>query len=308
MENGSFDSERGEALDISGSLSQERIRVEHQRIGDVSTPHRAVLEAPRVDKLNKAFEAYPSSLDLAQIGKLGKAFEASRSALGLAEIGKLGKAFEVSRFVLGLAEIGKLGKQFNSLVSEVSPTLKNVSIEALLDELKGRIKFPEEPSTDVEHEEVETNAKAPSTLTGEARVVISAQQDLSSVPTWLLWCLIHIMIAPLYLVYNWESARQGIVDLNARIPQTESFFEIRNFIRTQLAGKPGDIRLVTGANVNMRENPSMKSAVILQLPKNAPVVVLGKEDRTWLLVSYEHQEYVIDGFVSTKMLKKIRKK
>lgn len=50
----------------------------------------------------------------------------------------------------------------------------------------------------------------------------------------------------------------------------------------------------------------MKSEVLLHLPKESIVVVLGKESRTWLFVSYEHQGYMIDGYVSTTYLKKVR--
>lgn len=63
---------------------------------------------------------------------------------------------------------------------------------------------------------------------------------------------------------------------------------------------------MTGANVNLRAGPGMKSEVLLHLPKESIVVVLGKENRTWLLVSYEHQDYMIDGYVSTTYLKKVR--
>lgn len=109
------------------------------------------------------------------------------------------------------------------------------------------------------------------------------------------------------VIVHWEDLRQGLVDLNARFPQTESFAEVRNFIRTELAGKPGDIRLVKGSDVRLRLEPSMKSEVILLLPSDAPVIVLDKENRTWLFVSYEHQGYIVDGYVSTKFLKKVRR-
>ncbi|MCY1557995.1 hypothetical protein D9M68_948910 [compost metagenome] len=110
-----------------------------------------------------------------------------------------------------------------------------------------------------------------------------------------------------FVVVNWESARQGLADLNARLPQTESFAGIRNFIRSEFTGKPGDIRLVKGINVRLRTGPSLKSDIILNLPPDALVVVLSKEDSTWLFVSYEHQGYMLDGYVSTKFLKKLRK-
>ena len=48
----------------------------------------------------------------------------------------------------------------------------------------------------------------------------------------------------------------------------------------------------------------MKSDVLLHLPKESVVVVLAKEDRTWVLVSYEHQGFMIDGYVSNTYLKK----
>ena len=133
-------------------------------------------------------------------------------------------------------------------------------------------------------------------------------QNLSELPTWLLRFMLNLLIASITAVAQWDQIRASIVDINARFPKTESFIEARNFIRTELSGKPGDIRLVKGSNVNLREDPGMKSAVILQLSENAPVVVLGKEDRTWLWVSYEHEGYWIDGYVSTKHLKNPRKK
>ena len=132
-------------------------------------------------------------------------------------------------------------------------------------------------------------------------------QNLSELPTWFLRFILNLLIASITAVAQWDQIRASVVDINARLPKTESFIEARNFIRTELAGKPGDIRLVKGSNVNLRADPGMKSAVILQLSENAPVVVLGKEDRTWLWVSYEHEGYWIDGYVSTKHLKNPRK-
>ncbi|WP_141729077.1 SH3 domain-containing protein, partial [Pseudomonas putida] len=129
----------------------------------------------------------------------------------------------------------------------------------------------------------------------------------SEIPTWLLYLWL-ICIAPMLTVLtNWEAIRTGLVDINARIPQTHSFASLRRFISSNVAGKPGDVRLVTASSVRLRVAPGMKSDVILTLPKYAPVVVLEKEDRTWLYVTYEHEGFLIDGYVSTKFLKKIRK-
>lgn len=103
---------------------------------------------------------------------------------------------------------------------------------------------------------------------------------------------------------HWDSVRSNLVDLNARLPETELFADVRTFIRTEMAGKPGDFRLVTGTNVALRYEPGMKSGVILHMPKDAVVVVHGKEDRNWRFVTYEHQGFLIDGYVSTRFLKK----
>lgn len=121
----------------------------------------------------------------------------------------------------------------------------------------------------------------------------------SAFPTILLCMILQVLI-------EWESVRMSLVDINARLPATESVSEVREFIRTELAGKPGDFRIVTGSHVALRVAPSMKSDVILRLPYQAIVVVLEKEDRTWRYVSYELNGFVIDGYVSSKFLKKGR--
>ncbi|WP_460069730.1 SH3 domain-containing protein [Pseudomonas sp. S1_A06] len=133
------------------------------------------------------------------------------------------------------------------------------------------------------------------------------RQPLSSVPTWLLYLWLLAVLPMLTALANWEDLRASIVDINARIPQATSFVGIRNFIRSELAGKPGDVRLVMSSNVRLRSAPGLKSEVLMELPKYAPVIVLDKNDRTWLFVSYEHEGFFIDGYVSSKLLKKVRK-
>ena len=194
--------------------------------------------------------------------------------------------------------------------------LASASVESLLEELEGRsTDFTDEMGFDVEHAPQRIDAEGHATVSviavGDARVekaeprdLPGKTQDLSAIPTWFLWLVLNLLLTSLC---QWEQIRTSVVDLNARLPQTESFYEIRNFIRKELSGKPGDIRLVKGSKVNLREDPSMKAAVILKLPENTPVVVRGKEDRTWLWVSYEHEGYWIDGYISTKHLKKARK-
>ncbi|HFH2560752.1 TPA: SH3 domain-containing protein [Pseudomonas aeruginosa] len=142
-----------------------------------------------------------------------------------------------------------------------------------------------------------------------AEVVLPAppSQPLKAVPTWVLLIWMWLVCPSLYMIANWESARAGLVDLNARLPRAELFADFRTFLRTEMAGKPGDFRLVKGSDVRLRAAPGMKSEVILLLPRDSVVVVHGKEGRTWLFVSYEHQGYIIDGYVSTRYLKKVRR-
>lgn len=132
----------------------------------------------------------------------------------------------------------------------------------------------------------------------------TAKSDWSGLPTFILALLLSALWQTLL---DWETARQGLVDLNARLPCTQVLSGVREFIRTELAGKPGDFRVVSGSGVALRAGPGTKSEVLLRLPYQAVVVVLEKEDRTWRYVSYQHEGYVIDGYVSSKYLKKVRR-
>jgi len=130
-----------------------------------------------------------------------------------------------------------------------------------------------------------------------------SKAPIQLVPTWIM--LIWIVLG--WTAMHWDSVRSNLVDLNARLPETELLADVRTFIRTEMAGKPGDFRLVTGNDVALRYEPGMKSEVILHMPQDAVVAVHGKEDRTWRLVTYEHQGILIDGYVSARFLKKTRK-
>ncbi|WP_146234770.1 SH3 domain-containing protein [Pseudomonas aeruginosa] len=186
------------------------------------------------------------------------------------------------------------------------------TVDAVLDELATRSAEPaKQPAKESQllFESGETQSSLGLGDEYQGKVVSSTtpKNSLTEIPTWALLVWLYILIPMASVIVHWEDLRQGLVDLNARFPQTESFAEVRNFIRTELAGKPGDIRLVKGSDVRLRLEPSMKSEVILLLPSDAPVIVLDKENRTWLFVSYEHQGYIVDGYVSTKFLKKVRR-
>ncbi|WP_156114982.1 SH3 domain-containing protein [Pseudomonas sp. ML96] len=182
-----------------------------------------------------------------------------------------------------------------------------LTVDAVLDELASRASQPSEPQIAEVSPPLAEEVRESTSTTRETSPPSPQAQSLSTAPTWLLLVWLWFVAPTLMLIVHWEDARQGLADINARLPQTESLKVVRDFIRIELAGKPGDIRLVHGKGVHLREAPGMKGAILLHLPPEAVVVVLEKVDRTWLFVSYEHQGYMVDGYVSTKFLKKVRK-
>jgi hypothetical protein len=188
----------------------------------------------------------------------------------------------------------------------------DITLRALLGELASRSpQIMDAPASASNLEQVSTeqieSVSIGDLYVGEVNPARNAKPTLSGAPTWLLYLWLLCIAPALAVLTHWEDVRQGLVDINERIPEEYSFSGLKRFIRTNLAGKPGDIRLVTGSDVRLRVAPGMKSDVLLTLPKHAAVVVLDKEDRTWLYVSYEHEGFLIDGYVSTKFLRKVRK-
>ncbi|WP_317847512.1 SH3 domain-containing protein [Pseudomonas sp. HTZ2] len=292
-----------------------------EQVGTPFTPHMAkILEqarSPLTPQMAKVLEQTPLTPQIAKIleqagtpftSQMAKILEQFRSPIMDVQFAKV---IEQYRTPLEHSHFGKL---FQNSFSKTGSPFSNLSIDALLNELeRRRTVAEEEPDSDqkrpLKHVKAEGHATISVISTGEARVVQSdavATDDVSRLPTWLINLLVIIFFSSIQATAQWESIRASVVDLNARLPQTESLAKIRNFIRKELAGKPGDIRLVTGSDVNFRSKPSTKSEIILKLPKNAIVVVLGKEDRTWLFVTYEIDGYWIDGYISTKYLRKVR--
>jgi uncharacterized protein YgiM (DUF1202 family) len=261
-------------------------------------------------RIAKAMESIGSPLNDLRIAEV---MEPYRALLQDDTVGKFMEQYHIA------LEHTRFGKLFQNSYFETGSALAGASVENLLAELKNRrTAFTDGPSFGGERTpkniEAEGSATVAVVVEGDARVEKAEPlqpsvktQNLSSIPTWLIHLVLFLIFQSVDLLAQWEATRAAIVDLNARLPHSESPSKIRNFIRKELAGKPGDIRLVTGSDVNLRFEPSMNSEVILKLPKNDIVVVQGKEDRTWLFVAYELEGYWIEGYVSTKFLKKVRK-
>ncbi|MDT0359338.1 SH3 domain-containing protein [Herbaspirillum huttiense F1] len=142
----------------------------------------------------------------------------------------------------------------------------------------------------------------------ESTSVAASRAVLSRLSTSAIFMWLYLVIPMVWLLTHWEDVRHNLVDLAARLPQTETFAETKYFVQKNFAGKPGDVRLIKGENVYLRAGPSMKSEVILPLKEYSPVGLLQKVDRDWALVSYEHEGYAIDGYVSVKFLRPVAKR
>ncbi|WLG82936.1 SH3 domain-containing protein [Pseudomonas cucumis] len=265
---------------------------------------------PQLKQLAEEINAWGSSTRLKQLAEQAKAWGSDPRLKQLAEeINAWGSSTQLKQ----LAEQAKNWGNNGKLRQIAEQTLTwGLTFDVVVSELVARSgKSVEISTTELKSDQViadiEGSVSIGDYFIGGAISAPSATPVLSIIPTWILY-LWMICIAPaLVVLTNWEAVRTGLVDINARMPQTKSIAELRRFIHSNLAGKPGDIRLVTRSDVRLRAAPGMKSTVIMTLPQYAPVVVLGKEDRTWLYVSYEHDGFLIDGYISTKFLKKIRK-
>ena len=238
------------------------------------------------------------------IGGVAKSILQQQDALGI----NLFKDFiEQQKNALGFTSASKV---IDSISLQIDSTLKNATLEGLIAELQTRNFTPTPDTTNTQIDqapELGQVGKNPTPNTDTQLNSAKEKNRLSSIPTLTLIILLHIMVFIALRVENWEATRQSIVDINSRFPQTESFSAFRKFIRTELAGKPGDIRLTKGAGVPLRQSPSTKSGTILKLPENSVVIVLEKAGRSWLSVSYEHQGYWIEGYISNKQLISVRK-
>ncbi|WP_047541922.1 SH3 domain-containing protein [Pseudomonas simiae] len=265
---------------------------------------------PRLKQLAEQTKAWGGNTQLKQLAEQAKAWGSNPQLKQLSEeINAWGSSTQLKQ----LAEQAKTWGNNGKLRQIAEQTLSwGLTFDVVVDELvarsgkSGEVSTTElKPNQDIA--DIEGSVSIEDYFIGGVISTPSATPVLSIIPTWILYLWMICFAPALVVLTNWEAVRTGLVDINARMPQTKSIAEFRRFIHSNLAGKPGDIRLVTRSDVRLRVAPGMKSTVIMTLPKYAPVVVLGKENRTWLYVSYEHEGFLIDGYISTKFLKKIRK-
>lgn len=275
-----------------------------------STSAALTASSDQIKRIAEQAKAWGNNTQLRQIAEQAKAWSDSPQLRQIAEQAKAWGDDAQLRKISEQTKVWSTHTNLSRLALQILP--ESLTFHDLLSELVARSAgSTEQPPSVSIPDHVSADAESSVSIGDYYTVEIipgpNTKPLLSEVPNWLLYLWL-ICITPAFAVLtNWEAMRVGLVDINARLPQTSSFADLRRFIRSNLAGKPGDIRLVAGSEVRLRIAPGMKSDVILTLPKNAPVVVLGKEDRTWLYVSYEHEGFILDGYVSTKFLKRVRK-
>ncbi|RRV40873.1 SH3 domain-containing protein [Pseudomonas sp. o96-267] len=299
VEGGKFSSHPRDAA-LAGDLS--KVAFASAKAFELSPSMKATIDAAKV---------FEQSTSMKAIAAAAKAFELSPSMKATIDAAKV---FEQSTSMKAMVAAAKVLADTDSslLAPDKWWSASTLALNEVVHEFVARATDHVE-NTPVPTDQPQPDAGVESALGisdsfyGEVVLPTPPSRPLVDVPTWVLIVWMWVFLPTLLLIANWESAREGLADLNARLPQTESLANVRNFIRTELAGKPGDFRLVTGSNVRLRAAPGMKSDVLLLLPRDSVVVVHGKEGRTWRLVSYEHQGYMIEGYVSTAYLKKVKR-
>lgn len=118
----------------------------------------------------------------------------------------------------------------------------------------------------------------------------------------LLLLLLHSINSMYVMIAQWHDFRESVCDIQERLHGVASLSQARKTVRSLLCESPQELannfRLITGDKVNLRDGPSMKSKVIIDLLKYTPVEVLDSTDRTWLHVRYSHGGVKLDGWIT----------
>ncbi len=300
----------GDSAQLKQIAKQAKAFGSSAQLNQIAEQARAFGGSAQLKQIAEHAKAFGSSVQLNQIAEQARAFGGSAQ---LKQIAEQAKAFGGIAQLKQIAEQAKAWSnniQLSRLAQQTLPA--NLTFDVLVGELvarsnKNEVVYGAAGRLAPVVASTENTVSTAHSFTVEVNPDFSPGPRFSEIPTWLLYLWLICIAPTLTVLANWEAIRTGLVDINARMPQTHSFANLRRFISSNLAGKPGDVRLVTGSSVRLRVAPRMKTDVILTLPKYAPVIVLGKEDRIWLYVRYEHEGFMIDGYVSTKFLKKIKK-
>ena len=88
------------------------------------------------------------------------------------------------------------------------------------------------------------------------------------------------------------------------LEKKETPAEIKSYVRQPIPGINKNLlksyRVVTGSDVLLRKDPSMKSDIITTLPRGQLLEVLDKSNRSWIFVKVEIEEEIFVGWVSRR--------
>lgn len=98
----------------------------------------------------------------------------------------------------------------------------------------------------------------------------------------------------------WQQAQK--VQISLREKETPA--EIKSYTRKPIPGINKNLlkgyRVVTGADVHLRKDPSMKSDIITTLTRGQLLAVLDKSNRSWIFVKVEIEREEFVGWVSRR--------
>ena len=98
----------------------------------------------------------------------------------------------------------------------------------------------------------------------------------------------------------WQQAQKVQISLQEK----ETPAEIKSYTRKPIPGINKNLlkgyRVVTGADVHLRKDPSMKSDIITTLPLGQLLEVLDKSNRSWIFVKVEIEGEEFVGWVSRR--------
>lgn len=137
---------------------------------------------------------------------------------------------------------------------------------------------------------------------------VSTTKDFSKLATIVQLCLVWMILTALEGIVGGLAHDQfnalTAEEVQAISPPITTPEKARKYSRNPVPGislsSLQDIRIVTGSSLNLRESPSIKAKVILELPVGKLLDVLDRGNRTWLYVGVTIDGEYLEGWVSRR--------
>ena len=132
----------------------------------------------------------------------------------------------------------------------------------------------------------------------------SDYNSLSKRAQLLLSYIYHKYFLPIILSLLTSIIWQQAQKVQISLQEKETPAEIKSYTRKPIPGINKNLlkgyRVVTGADVHLRRDPSMKSDIITTLPRGQLLEVLDKSNRSWIFVKVEIEEETFAGWISRR--------